>query len=72
MTLLEKYSNGAINLGFVEVKARTSKYKVFERNGTYLFLGKSGAVRISKTSNSTDSLACSSAVKEKLKSHCTK
>ena len=49
MTLKEQYAKGLAARGYKRVATRSSKYEVWLVGQTYVFLGASGAVRISKS-----------------------
>lgn len=65
-TLREKYIEALKALGFAHIPGHSRKYKVFsyQDGGKYLYVGKSGALRMGHTI--AGSVPCSDAYKAKL------
>jgi len=57
ISLQDTLVKGLQILGMKEIKHTTTKYRVFKKDGwgTY-FVGKAGALRVSRTGNVTDSI----------------
>lgn len=62
MGLREQYAKGLEAMGYKRVEGRTERYWVFYKdgvvgNGSYIFLGKAGAVRVGSRNAVTDTFA---------------
>lgn len=65
-TVREKYIEALKALGFRQLKTHLRKYEIFtyEDGGKYIYVGKSGGLRVGHTI--TGSIPCSDAYKAKL------
>ena len=64
-TIQDRLCDGLICLGMAEIK-KTTKYRRFVSGNTHYFVGKAGALRVSRTGNLADTVRCSDAYREKV------
>jgi hypothetical protein len=46
-TLRQRFIAGLTAMGYVPVATRSTKFKVFTRNGQFMFVGRAGSLRFS-------------------------